>query len=82
MSIRIAGAGYGRTGTKHLQQTLEILGHGPYYHIDTIRYNPQDLHLWTSVFPLKDAMVNTLHQVSSFNRHHAHILTFSKECYM
>jgi hypothetical protein len=30
-----------------------------------------------SVFPLKEAMVNTLHQVSTFNGHHAHILAFS-----
>jgi hypothetical protein len=33
---------------------------------------------FSSVFPLKDAMVNRLHQVSSFSGHHAHILAFSK----
>jgi formate C-acetyltransferase len=32
----------------------------------------------SSVFPLKDAMVNRLHQVSYFSGHHAHILAFSK----
>ncbi|MFT5084445.1 MAG: phage terminase large subunit-like protein [Lentisphaeria bacterium] len=31
----------------------------------------------SSVFPLKEAMVNTLHQVSAFSWYHAHILAFS-----
>ena len=33
MSIKVLGAGFGRTGTKSLKVALEILGFGPCYHM-------------------------------------------------
>lgn len=46
MSIKIIGAGFGRTGTKSLQVALEELGFAPCYHMTTLFANPNDSKTW------------------------------------
>jgi Sulfotransferase domain len=46
MTLRIIGAGFGRTGTLSLKQALEDLGFGPCYHLYEIRNRPELLPPW------------------------------------
>lgn len=46
MSIKIIGAGFGRTGTKSLQVALETLGFAPCYHMTTLFRSPQESRTW------------------------------------
>lgn len=46
MSIKVIGAGFGRTGTKSLQVALKQLGFGPCYHMETLIRNPVDVVYW------------------------------------
>ena len=46
MSIKILGAGFGRTGTNSLKVALEILGLGPCYHMFETGKNPVHIHIW------------------------------------
>ncbi len=40
MTLRIIGAGFGRTGTNSLKLALEHLGFGPCHHMFEVRDNP------------------------------------------
>lgn len=60
MSVRVVGAGFGRTGTKSLQDALEILEFGPCYHMETLLENPYDLAKWKGVFTQNDDWCNLL----------------------
>lgn len=46
MSIKVIGAGFGRTGTKSLQLALEKLGYDKCYHMDELTLNPQGVGYW------------------------------------
>jgi hypothetical protein len=47
MSIRIIGAGFGRTGTHSLKLALEELGFGKCFHMEDLVLNrPGDVTFW------------------------------------
>lgn len=46
MSLKIIGAGLGRTGTTSLKAALERLGFGPCYHMMEVFPRPEHLVLW------------------------------------
>lgn len=46
MTVKVIGAGFGRTGTKSLQTALETLGFGPTYHMSELVKNPQHVPYW------------------------------------
>jgi len=46
MSLKIIGAGFGRTGTKSLKAALEMLGFGPCYHMVEVFQNPDHTAIW------------------------------------
>ena len=48
MSIKIIGAGFGRTGTNSLKLALEILGFGPCYHMFEVGKNPEHVNVWNN----------------------------------
>ena len=47
MTVRVIGAGFGRTGTLSLKVALEKLGFGPCYHMVEVRRRADDVHVWT-----------------------------------
>ena len=48
MTLRLLGAGFGRTGTKSAKLALEMLGWGPCHHMHEIRDHPEQLSCWNS----------------------------------
>ncbi len=46
MSLKVVGAGFGRTGTVSLKVALEQLGFGPCYHMSEVFQNPPHLQMW------------------------------------
>ncbi len=46
MALSVIGAGFGRTGTESLKQALEILGHGPCYHMYEVLPHPERVAMW------------------------------------
>lgn len=46
MTIRVIGAGFGRTGTASLKMALEQLGFGPTYHMSEVLADPGVAALW------------------------------------
>lgn len=46
MSLRVIGAGFGRTGTMSLKLALEQLGFGPCHHMEEVLKNPAQLPFW------------------------------------
>jgi hypothetical protein len=50
MTIRVVGAGLGRTGTASLQLALAQLLGGPCYHMFEVRQRPADADVWTEAF--------------------------------
>ena len=46
MTIRIIGAGLGRTGTTSLKAALEQLGFGPCYHMTEVLKHPTHIRAW------------------------------------
>jgi len=49
MSIKIIGAGFPRTGTNTLRESLEILGFSKTYHMKQLLVHPENLHYWTTL---------------------------------
>jgi hypothetical protein len=49
MTLKIIGAGFGRTGTYSLKLALEQLGFGPCHHMAEVINNPDQIELWNSV---------------------------------
>jgi hypothetical protein len=47
-SLRVIGAGFGRTGTLSLKAALERLGFGPCYHMTEMLLRPDDAPIWLS----------------------------------
>jgi hypothetical protein len=46
MTLRVIGAGFGRTGTKSLQEALDLIGVGPCYHMVEVFKNPAAFDWW------------------------------------
>ena len=46
MSLKIIGAGFGRTGTLSLKAALERLGFGPCYHMLEVMSRPEHIRMW------------------------------------
>lgn len=46
MTIKVVGAGFGRTGTNSLKKALEMLGLGPCYHMSELHENIGRLPYW------------------------------------
>ena len=49
MTLKVIGAGFGRTGTASMKQALEILGFGPCHHMREVLANPEQKELWRLV---------------------------------
>lgn len=49
MTLKIIGAGYGRTGTASLKLALETLGFGPCYHMSEVLGNAGHVDHWLNV---------------------------------
>jgi hypothetical protein len=46
MSLKVIGAGFGRTGTRSLKEALEILGFAPCHHMVEVFMHPEQVPLW------------------------------------
>ena len=46
MSLKLIGAGYGRTGTLSLKLALERIGYGPCHHMTEVLLAPETIGLW------------------------------------
>ncbi len=49
MSIKIIGAGFPRTGTNTLRESLVMLGYVKTYHMKELLVHPENLHYWTTL---------------------------------
>jgi hypothetical protein len=49
MSMKVIGAGFGRTGTMSLKYALEQLGFGPCYHMIETREHPEHDAIWLAL---------------------------------
>jgi Sulfotransferase domain len=49
MSLKVIGAGFGRTGTLSLKLALEQLGFGPCYHMAEVMTRPGDDAMWLAL---------------------------------
>jgi Sulfotransferase domain len=48
MTLKLLGAGFGRTGTSSTKAALEMLGWGPCHHMHEVRDHPEQLRFWTA----------------------------------
>lgn len=46
MTLKVIGAGFGRTGTMSLKLALEMLGFAPCYHMKEVFENPEHIYHW------------------------------------
>ena len=46
MTIKVIGAGFGRTGTDSMREALTILGFGPCHHMFEVNADPEQRRLW------------------------------------
>ena len=60
MSIKVIGAGYGRTGTNSLKNALEKLGFGKCYHMEELLRNPAGVKHWKNAFNKTEVDWNAL----------------------
>ena len=49
MSIQIIGAGFPRTGTNTLRESLDKLGFKKTYHMKELLVHPENLHYWQTL---------------------------------
>lgn len=49
MSLKVIGAGFGRTGTRSLKEALEMLGFGPCHHMMEVFMHPEQVPFWDRV---------------------------------
>ena len=49
MPIKIIGAGFPRTGTNTLRESLELLGFRKTYHMKQLLVHPENLHYWSTL---------------------------------
>ncbi len=48
MSLKVIGAGFGRTGTMSLKLALEQLGFNKCYHMFEVMEHPEHIPVWAS----------------------------------
>lgn len=58
--MEVIGAGFGRTGTKSLQEALEILGYNKCYHMVSLFSNPHEIKHWEDAASGKQVNWNEL----------------------
>ncbi len=46
MALKVFGLGFGRTGTESMKNALELLGHGPCYHMFEVLPHPDRVETW------------------------------------
>jgi len=46
MSLKVIGAGFGRTGTASLKDALDMIGFGPCYHMREVFEHPEHIPYW------------------------------------
>src|SRR5258708_7264813 len=46
MTMKVVGAGFGRTGTLSLKKALEMIGDGPCYHMLEVFPRPEHVKMW------------------------------------
>ena len=51
MTLKVIGAGFGRTGTDSMREALEILGFGPCHHMRELIKDPEHERLWRGSMP-------------------------------
>lgn len=49
MSLKVIGAGFGRTGTRSLKEALEMLGFAPCHHMVEVFTHPEQVQFWDRV---------------------------------
>ena len=49
MTLKVIGAGYGRTGTLSLKTALEELGFGPCHHMEDVVKSPSRTRMWEKI---------------------------------
>lgn len=49
MTLRVIGAGFGRTGTESMKRALEELGFGPCHHMYEVLPSPEQQAIWTAI---------------------------------
>ena len=49
MTLKVIGAGFGRTGTQSLKVALEELGFGKCYHMQEVMRNPSHFKKWAEI---------------------------------
>lgn len=49
MTLRVIGAGFGRTGTESMKLALEMLGLGPCHHMKEVIAHPGQTRVWRSI---------------------------------
>jgi hypothetical protein len=62
MTLKVIGAGFGRTGTRSLKAALEELGFDRCYHMEEVLKNPQHLKCWAEIMEGGAADWETLFQ--------------------
>ena len=50
MTLKVIGAGFGRTGTLSLKRALEALGYSKCYHMAEVAEHPEHAALWTAAW--------------------------------
>ena len=60
MTIRVIGAGFGRTGTFSLRQALELLGFARCYHMRDVSERLEDVKVWDAAMDGQPVDWNTL----------------------
>ncbi len=49
MTIKVIGAGFGRTGTDSMREALTILGFGPCHHMKSVMADEENKQMWRAV---------------------------------
>lgn len=49
MTLKVIGAGFGRTGTDSMREALDILGFGPCHHMREVNNNAEQKRLWRAL---------------------------------
>jgi len=60
MTLKVLGAGFGRTGTNSLKLALEMLRYGPCYHMFELAKLPEHVKLWNDAIDSDDMDWDTL----------------------
>lgn len=60
MSLKVIGAGFGRTGTMSLKHALEDLGFGPCYHMIELTNQPEKVVYWERAASANPAVLQEL----------------------